>query len=176
MSGSDEQRRTACKVLVACLGNPDRGDDGVGAAVARALAGRLRDGAALVARSGDMLALIDEWTGFDAVVCVDAAAAAGTPGHIRRIDLARETLPVDVGVTSSHAFGLAEAVQLARTLQCAPAQIVVYAIEGATFETGAPMTAAVAAVVDDVAQRVIDEVRHLGQGVTRVALVAQSGL
>ena len=38
------------------------------------------------------------------------------------------------------------------------------------------MTAAVAAAVDDVAQRVIDEVRHLGQGVTRVALVAQSGL
>ena len=98
MSGSDEQRRTACKVLVACLGNPDRGDDGVGAAVARALAGRLRDGAALVVRSGDMLALIDEWTGFDAVVCVDAAAPMdaplGAPGHIRRVDLARDELPV----------------------------------------------------------------------------------
>jgi hydrogenase maturation protease len=150
------------KVLVACLGNADRGDDGAGAAVARSLAGRLPREVGLIARSGDMLALIDDWAEFNAVVCVDAATPAGTPGHVRRIDLARETLPVDVGVTTSHAFGLAEAVQLARTLQCAPLQIIVYAIEGESFETGAPMTAAVAAVVNEVGQRVIEEVRRIG--------------
>jgi hydrogenase maturation protease len=154
------------KVLVACLGNPDRGDDGIGAAVARALAGRLPEGVGLVVRCGDMLALIDDWAGFDAVVCVDAAAAAGTPGRIRRIDLGCENLPVDVGATSSHAFGLAEAVQLARTLHSAPAHIVVYAVEGASFETGAPMTAAVAAAADDVARRVTDDVRRLAQAAT----------
>ena len=166
MSSKNKRSEAVHKVFVACLGNPDRGDDRVGAAVTRALAGRLPDNAALVLRSGDMLALIDDWTGFDAVVCVDAAAAAGTPGRIRRIDLAGETLPVDVGVTSSHAFGLAETVELARTLQRAPAQIVVYAIEGERFETGTPMTAVVTAAVDEVARRVIDEVRRLGQGAT----------
>ena len=84
------------KVLVACLGNPDRGDDGLGAAVARALAGRLPDGVGLAVRSGDMLGLIDDWAGFDAVVCVDAAApmdaSLGTPGRIHRVDLARDDL------------------------------------------------------------------------------------
>lgn len=164
MSGQTGQSRVPRKVLVACLGNPDRGDDGVGAVVAQALAGRLPGDAALIVRSGDMLALMDDWAGFGAAVCVDAAAATGTPGRIRRIDLACEALPADMAVTSGHAFGLAEAVQLARTLECAPADIVAYAIEGESFETGAPLTAEVASAVGEVARRVIEEVRRLQQG------------
>ncbi len=154
----------ARKVLVACLGNPDRGDDGVGAAVARALAGRLPDGAVLAVRGGDMLALIDDWAGYDAVVCIDAAATGEAPGLIRRIDLAREALPAQMAPTSGHAFGLAEAVQLARTLDRAPGNMVVYAIAGATFEAGAPLTAEVAAAAGEAARRVIDEVQRLGRG------------
>jgi hydrogenase maturation protease len=157
MSGETDSR----KVLVACLGNPDRGDDGVGPAAARALVGRLPDGASLIARSGDMLALIDDWAGFDAVVCVDAAASLGAPGRIHRVDLARDDLPPSAPVSSSHAFGLMDAVRLAGTLSNAPPTLIVYAVEGVCFDGGAPMTAAVAAAADDVARRVVDEVRHL---------------
>jgi hydrogenase maturation protease len=164
MSSPGEQERAECKVLVACLGNPDRGDDGIGPKVAQALKGRLPAGAALVVRKGDMLALIEDWAGCDAVVCVDAAATMGTPGRIHRVDLARETLPAETAPTSGHAFGLAEAVQLACTLERAPATIIVYAVEGACFDAGAPMTVAVAAAADEVARRVIDEARRLTQG------------
>jgi hydrogenase maturation protease len=153
------------KVLVACLGNPDRGDDGIGAAVARVLAGRLPDGVGLAVRSGDMLALIDDWAGFDAVVCVDAAAPMdaplGAPGRIHRVDLARDDLPPSAPVSSSHAFGLMDAVRLAGTLSNAPPTLIVYAVEGVCFDGGAPMTAAVAAAAEDVARRVVDEVRRL---------------
>jgi hydrogenase maturation protease len=149
------------KVLVACLGNPDRGDDGIGAAVARVLGGQLPDAAALILRSGDMLALIDDWAGCDAVVCVDAAASLGAPGRIHRVDLARDDLPPSAPVSSSHAFGLMDAVRLAGTLSNAPPTLIVYAVEGVCFDGGAPMTAAVAAAAEDVARRVVDEVRRL---------------
>jgi len=158
MSGEQGDPR---RVLVACLGNPDRGDDGIGAAVARALGGRLPDGAALVVRRGGLLGLLDDWAGCDAVVCVDAAAPGGAPGALRRIDVVAGTLPADMALTSGHAFGLAEAVALAHALGLAPAAIVVYAVEGAYFAEGAAMTAEVAAAVPEVARRVLAEVRRL---------------
>ena len=117
----------------------------------KALAGRLPADAALLARSGDMMSLIEDWAGFDALVCVDAAAPMGAPGRIHRIDLAMDELPTDMSFTSSHAFGLAETVRLARTLELAPQDIVVYAVEGCCFDGGAPMTADVAAAAGEVA-------------------------
>lgn len=144
--------------MVVGLGNPDRGDDGVGAVVVRALSGRLPDGVELIARSGDMLALIDDWDGVDAVICVDAAARVDTPGRTHRIDaIAEQRLLQDAGLTSSHAFGLAEVIGLARALGRAPAEIVVYAIEGDCFDVGAPVSAAVAAAAQAVATRIAGE-------------------
>lgn len=152
---------TARRVLVVCIGNPDRGDDGVGAAVAGRLAGRLPPGAELVTRSGDLLALVDDCAGFDALVCVDAAAPAGRPGCVRRLDLACDSLPTDHAGSSSHEFGLAAAIGLARALQCAPRNIVVYAVEGRRFDGGAPMSVEVAAAAEDVAGRIMAEIGRL---------------
>jgi hydrogenase maturation protease len=163
MNGMAGQRATARKVLVACVGNPDRGDDGIGAMVAAALIGRLPADTTLLARSGDMMSLIHDWAGFDALVCVDAAAPMGAPGRIHRIDLAMEELPAGMAFTSSHSFGLADAIHLASALQCAPQDIVVYAVEGRCFDGGKAMTAEVAAAADEVAQRIVDEVDRLRQ-------------
>ena len=58
---------------------------------------------------------------------------------------------------SSHAFGLGEAIALGRALGNAPRRIVVYAIEGENFETGAPMSERVAAAVGPVAELVAAE-------------------
>ncbi|MGF6812950.1 hydrogenase maturation protease [Paraburkholderia sp. Clong3] len=151
------------KVLVVGMGNPDRGDDGVGALVVRSIAGRLPADVSLVVRSGDALSLIEDWAGFDALVCVDAAAPEATPGRILRIDLASEQLVREMSFASSHAFGVAEAIELARTLGLAPREMVVYAIEGVCFDRGAPVTPEVAAAVDEVAGRVVAEVERLRQ-------------
>jgi len=149
------------RVLVLCLGNRDRGDDGIGPAVAARLDGRLQEGAVLSVRSGDMLALIEDWRGFDALVCVDAAAPMIGPGTIHRMDLGAQELPRDMAFVSSHAFGLAEAVALARTLGLAPPSIVVYAVEGANFEAGAPMSPQAAQAIGQVADRVAAEAARL---------------
>ncbi|MDM8355496.1 hydrogenase maturation protease [Pandoraea communis] len=156
------------KVLVVGMGNPDRGDDGVGALVVRSVAGRLPADVSLVVRSDDALSLIEDWAGFDALVCVDAAAPVTMPGRIHRIDLASEQLVREMSFASSHAFGVAEAIELARTLGLAPRDMVVYAIEGACFDPGTPMTPEVAAAVDEVAGRVVAEVGRLRQTVKEI--------
>ena len=79
----------ARKVLVVGLGNPDRCDDGVGPVVARDLSGVLPTDVAITWPSGHVLSVIAAWSGFDAVIFIDAAAPARTPGRIHRFDLAR---------------------------------------------------------------------------------------
>ncbi|MGO9674337.1 MAG: hydrogenase maturation protease [Methylocella sp.] len=161
MTGAADRGVSPRKVLVAGLGNPDRCDDGVGAMVAQNLVGRLPPDVALLTRRGDMISLIDDCAGFDALVCVDAAGPMTAPGRISRIDLATSELPQDSLFMSSHAFGLAEAIALARTLQIAPKHIIVYAVEGCCFEGGAPMTPEVAAAAFVVADFVVGEVGRL---------------
>jgi hydrogenase maturation protease len=161
MSGVAKSNATLPKVLVVAIGNPDRADDGVGALVATRLAGRLPSDVALVARSGDILSLIEDWAGVDAVICIDAVARMEMPGRIHRIDAGAGKLPHGVSFASSHAFGLAEAIALADALRSLPGTVIVYAIEGASFDGGAAMTAEVAAAAGEVADRVVAEVGRL---------------
>jgi hydrogenase maturation protease len=149
------------KVLVACIGNPDRGDDGIGSVVAASLAGRLPPGVSLIHRSSDMLALVEELSGFDALICADAAAPAGRPGRIHRLELSKDELPRNLFPSSTHGFGLPDAIELAHALGTAPRRIIVYAIEGVCFEAGAPLTSAASAAATEVAERIIAEAKGL---------------
>lgn len=148
-------------MLVAAVGNPDRGDDGVGWAVARRLCGRAPDGVRVLESGGDVLSLIQQWEGFGVVIFVDAAAAQGQPGRIHRFDLAAQPLPAAFARTSTHALGIAEAVELARQLGRLPAQAVAYLIEGQTFAVGAPLSPGVAAAVETAATRILGEISRL---------------
>ena len=154
--------------LVIGLGNSDCADDGIGPLVASRLAGGCLDGARVIARSGDMLALIEDWADCDAVVLIDAAALVSRPGTIHRIDLVSDELPRDLSLSSTHAFSMADAIGLARTLRMLPPWVIVYAIEGACFEPGAAMTAEVAAAVAEVADRVMDDLQSLRATGTQV--------
>ncbi|MCA9797847.1 MAG: hydrogenase maturation protease, partial [Candidatus Eremiobacteraeota bacterium] len=70
------------RVMVFGLGNPDRGDDGIGPLVADALRGKLPPGVEVHTRTGNLLTLVEDWEDADAVVCIDAAAPMGAPGRI----------------------------------------------------------------------------------------------
>lgn len=139
--------------LVVGLGNPDRGDDGIGPAVAAMLVGRLRD-ADVIARSGDILALLDDWAGYDCVVLIDATLPRSGPGRVHRIDLSSEELPRDLSLSSTHAFGVSEAIALARTLATLPRRVIIYAVEGKNFDIGATMSAEAVAGVEQAADMI----------------------
>jgi len=143
------------QLVIIGIGNPDRADDGVGPLVIARL--DQLPGARLLSLQRDAFAIIEAWGIAEKVVLIDAAAVATTPGRIHRIDLAVDRLPCDLGLASTHAFGLAEAISLARSLGLLPAKVIVYAVEGVCFEPGAPMTPEVVAAADQVSQLVAAE-------------------
>ena len=123
--------------LVIGVGHPDRGDDGVGPAVAA----RLQTlGVDAVVVHGDCARLIDLWAGRDHVVVVDALRADDPPGTIRRFDARTEPLPAGAFRSSSHLFGLADAIALAQVLDRLPPDLVVYGVAGARFDLGAGLS------------------------------------
>ena len=120
------------KLIIGC-GNTDRSDDGAGILVAR----RLRAlGLNAVEHSGDGLALIELWHGFDDVVVVDAMVSGAKPGSVTTWDPVARPVCSEDWRSSSHSFGPAEAIELARVIGRLPERIRIYGIEGAKFEPG----------------------------------------
>jgi hydrogenase maturation protease len=129
--------RTEARILVIGVGNPYRGDDAVGLIVVE----RLKDQPALknvtlLEQSGEGAALMEAWRGADAVILVDAVSSGSVPGTIHRLDVSQRAIPANFFSYSTHAFGLAEAIELARALNELPPRLVVYGIEGGNFAPG----------------------------------------
>ena len=132
------------------VGNGWRGDDGAGLAVARRVRALAPDGVEVREVEGDATALVEAWSGAAHVVVVDAAQSGAPPGTVRRFDARAQPLPGRSLRSSTHAFGVADAVELARSLDRLPDRLEVYAIEGASFVAGErlspPVEQAVAAL------------------------------
>jgi hydrogenase maturation protease len=145
-------------VVVVAIGNPDRGDDGFGPAVAQRLRGRVSSRVRILERSGDALAMIEDWNGVRCAIVIDAMAPISESGRVHRFDLTDSPLPIGLAPSSSHAFGVVETVELARSLGRLPRYLVAYLVEGEQFGTGTPLSLAVAEAVGDVADRIVTEV------------------
>lgn len=139
------------------IGNPDRGDDGAGRAVAAYLRERVSDSATVLEHNGEVSDLLERLEAAEAVYLVDAAASGATPGTIHRLDAHDGPLPGSLFALSTHGFGPGEAVELARAMGSLPRICVIYAIEGANFEAGAPLSDAVAAASCEVVERLLAE-------------------
>ena len=141
--------------LVIGIGNPDRGDDGAGRAVAR----RLRDlglpGLEVLESDGEGTSLVCAWEGAHDVVLVDACRGAGTPGSVHRIEAGEAERLDALNHASTHSFGVAAAVGLARALGRMPSRLVVYAIEGIHFGHGEGLSAHVDHALDEVVALVV---------------------
>jgi hydrogenase maturation protease len=145
--------------LVIGIGNPDRGDDGAGRAVARLLRRRMLAGdVAVTEMDGEAAALLASFDGVTAAFLVDACASGAPAGTVRRFDVAASALPQGAFTLSTHGFGLGEAVELARALGQLPPRCIVYAIEGRSFSVGAGLSPPVAAAVAEVARRLAAEI------------------
>ena len=143
------------KTCVVGVGNELRGDDAVGLHVVRALAGL---DAELLECEGEPVGLIEAWSGFERAILVDATDSGAEPGTVRRLPTGEKPLPPELRRSSTHLLGVAEAVELARALGRLPAQTIVYGIEGASFDTGAPLSAEAAAAAEVVAAAIRREV------------------
>ena len=146
-------------ILVIGIGNPARGDDAAGLAVARCIREAAPGHVTVTELAGDQLALLDAWTGAREVYLIDAVCSGGTPGTVYRFDAA-EPLTARFWHRGTHTFSLADVIELGRALGRLPGRLTGYGIEGGTFEPGAPLSAEVEAAVQAVTAALLRELRE----------------
>lgn len=144
-------------MLILGVGNLFRGDDAVGIIAARRLRQRLPH-IRLRECDGDLTVALDTWVGEDAVYVVDAVFSGAAAGTVHRYAAHADPLPATVFRGSTHAFGIAEAVEMSRALGQLPNRVIVYGIEAARFAPGQPLSPAVAAAVDVVVDLLVTEI------------------
>jgi hydrogenase maturation protease len=138
------------------VGNAFRGDDAVGLAVAEGVRARAPELDVLVCEQ-EPVQVLDAWAGADLAIVVDAVASGADPGTVHRLDATAAPLPAVVFRGSTHAFGLAEVVELARALGRLPGRLLVYGIEGRAFDAGDELTPAVADAVAPLVEELLEE-------------------
>jgi hydrogenase maturation protease len=142
------------RAAAACLGSPYRGDDAVGPLVAE----RLRAaGVTLLDCDEEPTRLLDAWAGLDLVVVVDAVRSGAAPGTLHRFEARDGPLPRDLGLASTHAFGIVDALELGRTLGRAPRRVVVHGVEGERFGMGEEPSPAVTGALGELVESVLAE-------------------
>jgi hydrogenase maturation protease len=139
--------------VVLGIGNRDRGDDAVGPIVASMLQSSAAPEVPIIPLLGEASGIVAALESADRAWLVDAARSGAAPGTIHRIDCASGRIP-PCGSVSSHDFGLAEAIELARALGTLPRQCILYAIEAAGFAPGAPLSPEVMSAAHTVAERI----------------------
>jgi len=145
-------------VLIIGLGNPDRGDDAAGRAVAARLKMSVPRDMRVIECGGEATALLARLGEADEVILIDAAISGAAPGTVERFEAHEAPLPAARFGMSTHGFGLAEAIELARALGQLPRRCVVYAIEGRSFALGDPLSPDVEAAVGTVVARILGAV------------------
>lgn len=156
------------KTILIGVGNTFRGDDGVGVYIARKLRDRLRDIQVaadhvidVTESSGEGAGLMSSWEGYDRVYLFDAVMSRGSAGLIHRLHASEQQIPSDFFKYSSHAFSLAESVELARVLNRLPHELIVYGVEAQVCGYGETLTPAVQTGGDEVVARVISELSQV---------------
>jgi hydrogenase maturation protease len=119
------------RVLVACVGNLLRGDDGFGPAVAARI-GPLPAGAKLVETGIGGVALLQELLGgWDALVLVDAVDRGARPGTLFEI----EPRVVDaVHVPDVHMADPDRVLSMAKALGCLPPRLLIVGCQPAVLD------------------------------------------
>jgi hydrogenase maturation protease len=150
----------ASRTIVLGIGNIERGDDGAGRATVRLLGHMLGDRVEIAEQNGEATALLARLDGAASAYIVDACKSNAPPGTVHRIDANHAPLPQAYSDLSTHGFGLAAAIELGRALGQLPPRTIVYAIEGDSFEAGAPLSPAVAEATVIVADRIRSEIEE----------------
>ncbi|HTX75845.1 MAG TPA: hydrogenase maturation protease [Terracidiphilus sp.] len=148
-------------VLIIGVGTAYRNDDAAGLIVAERLRARLPEGASVIAHEGEGVSLMEQLADCEAAVLIDAMCSGTEPGTIRRFDASAQSPPAQMFQHSTHAIGIAEAIELGRALNKLPHRLIVYGIEGRDFDAGMQLSPAVESAIETVSHRVLEEAQQL---------------
>ncbi len=145
--------------LIVGLGNPLRGDDGVGVRVAQALAaGTLPPGVEVVDGGTQGLGLVNLMEGRQRVILVDATDVGQRPGQFLCFALDEAHLPGDDPHLSVHAAGLRDALMLARALEILPPEVIIFGVQPASLEWEGALSPQVEAALPGLIAAVMAEI------------------
>jgi len=147
--------------LIIGVGNPYRGDDAAGVLAARRLRDAELDSFTVLEHSGEGASLMETWKGADAVILMDAVSSGSPPGTIHRLEPLTNPLPAQMFQSSTHAFSLAQAIEMARAFDDLPAAVIVFGIEGQDFQAGTELSPEVSKALPELVRRVLEEARGL---------------
>lgn len=150
--------RGSSSIRIIGLGNEFRGDDAVGLLAARRLQGVLGDRAEVVEADVAGVELLEVMKGAGAVLLIDAVRSGQAPGTIHRLDASAGPIAPALFPRSTHAVGVAEVLELARTLGVLPTKVIVYGIEAGDTEVGHPLSPQVSHALNEVVQLILKEV------------------
>lgn len=148
------------RVVVIGIGNRFRGDDAIGLMAADRLASSLSH-LEIRQSNGEALALMELWEDADHVILIDAAENRGSPGQVSRLDASKSPIQSVEFHTSTHAFSVAEAIEMARSLDRLPAVVTVFAIEGKQFNHGEDLSDEGRKGMDEVIGKIEKELSNL---------------
>lgn len=141
--------------IVIGIGNDHRSDDRCGLEVVRRLRGRVPETVRLVEGPREATRLLDLWAGAERVIVIDAMRSNGRPGGVRRFELDDTGALGHAEPTSTHGLGLAEAIELGRSLGRLPRRLTVFGIEVADLRMGETLAPEVTRGVEHVAEEVV---------------------
>ena len=144
-------------MMIIGLGNEFRHDDAVGLIVAR----RLRDkGIPAEEHEGDLAALMDRWKHAEALIVIDAVQSGAAPGTLHRKDVSTSPLERELFKSSTHALGLADAIELSRVLATLPPRVSVFGVETRDLTAGVGLSFEIERVLPMLVQELEELIRQ----------------
>jgi hydrogenase maturation protease len=155
---SQVPRSSLAYTLIIGLGNPLRGDDGVGGRVVQALAEQaLPDGVEVVDGGTEGLGIISLMQGRRRVILVDAADIGQDPGQFVRFSLQEVRLLGDDEHLSVHATGLRDVLLLAQALDILPDETIIFGVQPASLDWDSALSPEVEAALPELSAAVLAE-------------------
>lgn len=142
------------QILIIGIGNLYRCDDAVGILIARKLKDIESDRIKVLEQSGEGTSLMEAWKDYGNVLIIDAVSSGALLGTLHRLDASKESIPAKFFSCSSHDFGVAEAIELARTLNQLPKHLQLYGIEGKNFQYGECLSPEIEQAMEWVAEEI----------------------
>ena len=158
-------------ILVIGMGNPYRCDDGIGLQIAKNLSKILPEEVKVQTHANDTLALMELWQNYDCVYLIDAVNTGlrydpngshdeeQIPGRLYRFDAAAEQLPpIFFTKYSTHCFSIHETIALYKNLGTLPKKLIIYGIEGHSFQVGSELSGKVQQAISDITDCIKNEI------------------
>ncbi len=150
---SDSELHRQPNVAFIGLGNPFRGDDGIGYALASELHKTFPQSSIFLLHD-DFTPILSIFEQHALCFIFDAVAGDKPPGTIIEVDLLHGTLEELTNLaTSSHHMSLTQIIELGRQMDLMPQALYLFGVVGKDFTLGAPMGSEVKAAIPAVVKR-----------------------